>query len=746
LLPHFAPARANHRPMQTRPLARWILLLLAIAGWAPTASALPSYVIVPLGFLDADHTASDGSRFSQAHALTESGYALGRTLRWGSDGGGESVWLYDPATSSLLRLGFTDAEHTGDGGRQYSDTSGVTESGYVTGRSERYDGSAFRGSSAWVYDASNGTTTRLGYFDAAHTRSDGVQSSSTNWRRESGYLAGHSVRYDPSTLDRFGESAWFYDASTGATARLGLFDEEHVRDDGYQLSEVGYLTESGYATGYSNRYDGATYQGESAWAFDASTGINARLGYFDADHTRSDGAQFSGGGSTTESGWVAGSSSRYGGGAELGRTAWLFHVPTATTTRVGFFDADYVRSDGYQSSRVSALVESGNAVGTAERFAGSTYLGRSAWFYDAAAADTTRIGFLDAEHTGSGGFQDSETARLTESGYVSGYSMRFAGATSLGRSAWLYDHTDAATTRIGLFDAEHTRSDGYQATFAGLLRESGYVTGNSERYAGTATVLSRTPWIFDASTNLTTRLGLSGPEYTAPGGFQQHEAGAPTESGFVVGRSDRYSATAWLGPAAWLYDASDGTTTRIGLFDAAHTKSDGFQQSIAGLLVESGFAAGVSLRYGGASSLGQTAWIFDPTTDASHSILLSTRSDGYAASSVSFLDEGRLALGSYSLYAPDDSYLGERAFAWTPEDGALDLGGLVAGGLDAAGWSHLASALRANGLGQIIGSGRLTPTDSWGFAYLLLPVPEPGAALLLVASLGLAWRSRARRG
>jgi hypothetical protein len=729
--------------MQKRQLARWIAALLAGVGWATGASALPSYEFVPLGFVDAAHTASDGSRFSQAHALTESGHVLGRSLRWGS--GGESVWLHDPAAAALLRLGFTDAEHTSDTGYQYSDTSGMTESGYVTGRSERYDGSAFRGASAWVYDASDGTTTRLGFFDAAHTRSDGVQSTSTNWRRESGYLAGHSVRYDPSTLDRFGDSTWFYDASTGTTTRIGLFDASHVRDDGYQLSEVGYLSESGYATGYSNRYDGADYRGESGWVFDRSTGLTTRLGYFDADHTRSDGAQFSGAGGSTESGYVGGSSSRYGGGMELGRTAWLFHVPTATTTRLGFFDAGHVRSDGYQSSSVNAFVESGNAVGTSDRFSGSTYLGRSAWFYDAAAADTTRIGLFDAAHTRGDGLQDSTIQSLTESHLVSGHSSRFAGATALGQSAWLYDHADATTTRIGLFDAEHTRSDGFQSTLSGIVRESGYVTGRSDRYAGTG-LLSRTPWIFDASTNLTTRLGLTGAEYTAANGLQRHEAGTPTDSGFVAGRSDRYSGLTGLGTAAWLYDASDGTTTRIGLFDAAHTRGDGFQQSFAGQLVEAGYASGVSLRYTGMTALGQTAWIFDPTTDDTHSILLSTRSDGFAASTVSFLGEDGLALGSYSLYAADDSYLGERAFAWTLGDGALDLGALVAGDLTAAGWSHLATAFRANGLGQILGSGRLSPTDSWGMAYLLTPVPEPGTALLLAAFVLVAWRSRARRG
>jgi hypothetical protein len=85
------------------------------------------------------------------------------------------------------------------------------------------------------------------------------------------------------------------------------------------------------------------------------------------------------------------------------------------------------------------------------------------------------------------------------------------------------------------------------------------------------------------------------------------------------------------------------------------------------------------------------------------------------------------------LFAADDTSLGYRAFAWTPEDGAVDLGALVLGGLTAAGWDRLEWAIRANGLAQIVGSGRLQ--SGGNLAYLLVAIPEPGTGPLV--SIGL---------
>ena len=74
--------------------------------------------------------------------------------------------------------------------------SGITESGYAFGASNRFSpgdsSKEFSGVSAWLYDAHTSSTTRLGYFDASHTGSDGFQQSGVDAANESGHAIGGS--------------------------------------------------------------------------------------------------------------------------------------------------------------------------------------------------------------------------------------------------------------------------------------------------------------------------------------------------------------------------------------------------------------------------------------------------------------------------------------------------------------------------------------------------------------------------
>ena len=116
-------------------------------------------------------------------------------------------------------------------------------------------------------------------------------------------------------------------------------------------------------------------------------------------------------------------------------------------------------------------------------------------------------------------------------------------------------------------------------------------------------------------------------------------------------------------------------------------------------------------------------------------------------SQIDYLGDDGLALGFYELFDTDDTSLGNRAFAFTVEDGMMDLGSLIDGGLGAAGWTYLADAFRANGSGQIIGAGLLSDMTSGQMTYLLTPVPVPPALYLfgtgLLGLIGVARKKAA---
>ena len=351
----------------------------------------------------------------------------------------------------IATLGLTDAAHTGSDGYQRSTASFLNESGLAAGISERFDGLASLGTSAWIYDSASATTTRIGFFDAAHTGSDGSQASDVDFLNQAGLAVGISDRF--GALGNLGYSAWVYDSASATTARIGFFDAAHTGGDGSQSSFANLLNETGLVVGGSERFASGSYTGQSAWLYDSTSGATSRVGFFDAAHTGSDGAQFSSANLLNESGLVAGQSDRYTGGSYTGQTAWLYDSASATTVRVGFVDAEHTGSGGVQLSSANLLNESGLVAGQSDRYTGESYMGQSAWLYDNTSATTTRVGLVDAEHTGSDGVRFSYANLLSQSGLVVGQSDRYLDEQYLGQSAWVYDSASATTARVGLVDA-----------------------------------------------------------------------------------------------------------------------------------------------------------------------------------------------------------------------------------------------------------------------------------------------------
>src|SRR5262249_23562152 len=114
-----APLRSDPGDARRFSMVRRMLFLLALASAAVAgplnAQATPLYNVVPLGLVDAEHTAANGSRFSYAPFLNQSGLVAGISYRLGAAGSGTSTWVYDSASGTTTRIGIFDQDHTFNG-------------------------------------------------------------------------------------------------------------------------------------------------------------------------------------------------------------------------------------------------------------------------------------------------------------------------------------------------------------------------------------------------------------------------------------------------------------------------------------------------------------------------------------------------------------------------------------------------------------------------------------------------------
>ena len=148
-----------------------------------------------------------------------------------------------------------------------------------------------------------------------------------------------------------------------------------------------------------------------------------------------------------------------------------------------------------------------------------------------------------------------------------------------------------------------------------------------------------------------------------------------------------------------------------------------------------GRSLGIQIATTAAStSLGRDAWFYDPSLDQTFSLNLSTTSSGFAFSTVRYLSEDGIARRHLLALRLARQLCRRSSLLLLHRRRPARLGSLVEGGLPTNGWDYLATAIRTNGLGHILGNGKLTSQTDGAMAYLLIPVPEPSGLALLAAS------------
>lgn len=232
----------------------------------------------------------------------------------------------------------------------------------------------------------------------------------------------------------------------------------------------------------------------------------------------------------------------------------------------------------------------------------------------ASAAPIIRLGLYDAPYTDNNGRQFS-LLNGADGNFASGTSLKYAGATNLGSAAWVANAASGLTTRIGFFDSTYTQTGGTQngcQQSRDTFFNDGAVAGYSTKYNGT-TYLGQATWVADAATGTTTRVGLTGSEFTYASG-RQYSNVFGLQGGYVLGRSDRVGDTDSFGGAARVANIATGVTTQVGFFDAGYTQSFNDHQETSMASFQGRYGAGFSRKYNGNTYQGAATWVTDAET------------------------------------------------------------------------------------------------------------------------------------
>lgn len=669
---------------------RSFIALFAGFVFASASWAQGNYFIRLMGLTDAEHRDANGFFESQIRDYNAN-WVVGDSFR--NTGTGNSLWYHHLTNNTTVNITLADLEHTSSANHRQSVIAMLDAQGHASIQAERYNGGPdYLGHSTWDYHIPTNTYTRMGFTGSEYTSSTGEQFSTFTTLTPTGQVIGWSNRFLGAAEG--GTDPWLFNRTTQTTTRYGLIDAAHTASTGYRYSMIHDVNASNVVVGTSERYDGQLQtQGSTAWRYQA--GVYTTLGLTDAEHTANNGVSANSPNSISSSGIIVGYASRFNGGNPLdpqGTSTWIYQPSNNITTRIGLISSEYISPTGQQTSYGSHFNDD-IVLGTSFRYAGTSSYTYAPWLYRTSTNTTTRLGLIDAEHTGADQFQNSNIGR-TSNTYLVGGSARFAAnGTNIGASAWVYQIATSTTQRIGLIDAEHTALDGTQSNSPEYVNNNGVVLGYAHRYA--------------------------------PGTNDFH------------------------GFSTWVYQSSTNTTTKIPLDDPAYTRNDGFRLSQPQFLNEAGLLTGYALRYlGTANDLGYNSFLYDTNTSTRYILEFSVRpNDQYSRTDITQLTPEGLVYGYYSLFDSSNNDLGYRAFTWSIANGFSDVGAWVAGGLTANNWNSL-EIIDAIDHGQYYGRGIYNP-DVAGAAFVLVAVPEARhyflATVLLITACTFSWQRYRRK-
>lgn len=667
-----------------------------------------------------------------------------------------------PPVYGVQRVGLVGPTYI-NAGNYSGSIVGISSTGTAWGTTNRFVSNVANGRDSWFF---NGVSSvQIGLTGGVYTQNNGFQQTSITSANGANLIGGTATRYLNGTTTTIGQDAWLYNGNTTAQVQLGLTTGTYVSSassNNTRSSTVSAVTANNMVFGTSNRYSQTqttgttpTQVGTDVWVYNS---LNASTTLINPGNTG---------------------------------------TPTPPVGSSGATGVTYTRSNDLTRSPTVLGANSnasGQIVGTATRYSATNgTLGTDAWLWD--GTQTIILGLNNANNfnNAAGNTLGTRTSSLPSigamnaSGQVIGNTIRYNAANvGTANDAWLYTPGSGGGTytTMGLTGGVYSpvisgNSAGTQVSTPVRLNNSGLVAGTSNRYtAGTFNQIGQDAFYFNGTT--TVQASPSGTTYTASDNTVTANVSGMSNSAtpFVVGSNIRWlgqasttNSGAGFGSDVWIYNTaiSSPTSTVIGLSGAApsagslavsYTKADNTQANSFRGLNDAGFVIGSAVRYdANGFSVGQAGWLYNVTTQSLTTLQFPTNYGNdtvaghvggliLATTTPVFVTSTGNVLGTYIAYDAAGASLGNRAFVWSSADGYSDLGGLVGGGLSAAGWNRLSTlsfqngALDASGYPKYLaGTGRLIGETADGSLYI---VPAPSSAGLLALGLLAAGKRRRR--
>jgi hypothetical protein len=227
-----------------------------------------------------------------------------------------------------------------------------------------------------------------------------------------------------------------------------------------------------------------------AWIFLPDQGVTKLIGLPDSTDIGLDNSQLSQDVvAVTSSNMVVGTSFRSPSGSHNGKAVWLYRPEDQITNRIGFFDVAHTLQNGDKVTLFEGVNANDLVVGRSQ-FQSANTVRDNTWVYDPATNLTTSIGFANPSDAAD---RSDTIIAITDQNLVIGRTVKSGFSTP-----WIYDHSSAHSSVLGLFDAEHTNSEGESNNRVVDYTESGYVLGAAERFIGSVPRFYKvTPWVFN---------------------------------------------------------------------------------------------------------------------------------------------------------------------------------------------------------------------------------------------------------